>query len=115
VLDEFDRAETSCTATHAATKEAAFFVNPSHIVEIEGVTAGSKIVSFGGHPINAGLETTATATLGGGLRKNQFVSLFETIHGQSSRGQAASWLVCHDGLVLEQRMNNTALEYDNRK
>jgi len=63
VLDVFDAAATGRATTQATTDEGAFFVDPSHGIESEGVGTGLEVVSFGDHPVDAGLVTATTTAL----------------------------------------------------
>ncbi len=54
VLDVFDLTKTGRALAAATTKEAAFFVNPAHSVETEGIRTGHEVVSFGN--LNHGAE-----------------------------------------------------------
>lgn len=65
VLDVFDAAATGRATTQGTTDECAFFVDPAHGIELEGVETGLEVVSFGDHPVDAGLETATTKALRG--------------------------------------------------
>lgn len=47
MLDVFGSAATGRTSTQATAHQTAFFVNPAHRIEGEGIGTGLEVVSFG--------------------------------------------------------------------